>query len=351
MPHDAFQKHPTHKSKMLSLSEWGEGGKHAKEYGEWADVHVVQRLWVSASLVAIEYWKARDKIVIGDIDDGFEHLPSTVTSYPYWRKGVVNMQHPDTGEVREFQLKYTPLEQIIWGSKLLHGITTPSKYLTKDWAKYNNGSRYLANYLDTKRYNVPREIVKDAPIILGWGGSMSHTDSWTRSGVYAALKRILKKYDNVKLMIAGDMRHVQYFKKQFGDRIIGVPWNKVNTWYKTLATFDIGLVPLHGGYDLRRSPLKAIEYCLMGIPFVGSNHDIYDEFTPYAVTVKNQPNHWERALSEMIENYHDIRHDSKWKEARELALSWDINDNLDNIVSVYEDIAQLDKIEERYHAS
>jgi hypothetical protein len=89
----------------------------------------------------------------------------------------------------------------------------------------------------------------------------------------------------------------------------------------------------------------------MGIPFVGSNHDIYDVFTPYAVTVKNQPNQWERALSEMIENYHDIRNDSKWEEARELALTWDINDNLDNIVSVYQEIADTDVVEERYHAS
>jgi hypothetical protein len=191
-------------------------------------------------------------------------------------------------------------------------------------------------------------VIKGAPIIIGWGGSNTHKDSWSRSGVVAALKRILKKYDNVMLKIAGDMSHVRLFKKQFGNRIIGVPWAKVDSWYKTLASFDIGIVPLHGGYDLRRSPLKAIEYCLMGIPFVGSDHDIYDVFTPYAVTVKNQPNQWERALSDMVENYHDIRTDPKWQEAKALALSWDINNNIDNIVSVYEEIGRAEVVKERY---
>jgi glycosyltransferase involved in cell wall biosynthesis len=348
VPHAAILKHPDHESKMMSMMDWGSGSEKAMEFGGWCDVMVIQRLWVSSSLIGIEFWKAKDKVVIGDIDDAFEFLPTNIVSYPYWRKGLVRVPDKE-GKPSEMQMTYTPLEQIRWGARLLNGITTPSHYLTQDWKKYNANTHYLANYLDTARYtSIERSINPEGSIILGWGGSHSHKDSWARSGIIPALKRILKKYDNVKLMIAGDTSHAASFKKQFGSKVITINWTPAIEWPKTLGLFDIGLVPLYGKYDLRRSPLKAIEYCLMGIPFVGSDLDIYDEFTPFAHKVKNQPNAWERGLVEMIENYHDVRKAPMWEEAKEIARGWDINRNVDNIVSTYEMIGNQDTMEERY---
>lgn len=349
IPDKAFKAHPVHDSRMVSVAEWSRGTEKALEYGEWADVMVLQRLWVASALTAIEFWKARGKTVIGDTDDGFEWLPTNISSYPYWRKGIVTMR-TEEGD-RQFKLSHTPLDQMIWGGKILHGITTPSKQLVEDWKRYNPNSFYVPNYLDTQRYtSVEREIVDGGSIIIGWGGSMSHLDSWNRSGVIPALKRILKKHENVKLMIAGDVRHTIPFRKQFGSRIMAVPWGKVDKWPATLATFDIGLVPLYGKYDMRRSPLKAIEYCLMGIPFVGSDFDIYDVFDTYVTKVKNQPNAWERALDDIVTNYHDVRKDNKWVKAKKTALNWDVYRNVDNIVSVYEKIQKRDALERRYYA-
>jgi glycosyltransferase involved in cell wall biosynthesis len=350
IPNEAFKRSPKHQSRMMSIHEWADGTDLAMANSEWADVIVLQRLWVSSSLIGIEYWKTRGKTVIGDIDDGFDLLPSSINSFPYWHHGQIPLMN-EKGEKVIGQLIYTPLEQIQWGARLLNGITTPSYILTEDWKEFNPNSYYLPNYMDVERYlSVKREIKEDAFIVLGWGGSYSHTESWSRSGIVPALKRILKKYDNVKLMIAGDPRLADHFPtKQFGmSKIIKVNWTVSTEWPSTLGLFDIGLVPLHGKYDMRRSPLKAIEYCLMGIPFVGSDLDIYDVFTPYVYKVRNQPNAWERGLVHMIENYHEIRKDSMWKEARTLAKSWDVNKNIDSIVKVYQQIQSRVIIKERY---
>jgi len=114
---------------------------------------------------------------------------------------------------------------------------------------------------------------------------------------------ICREFDQVKVMICGNE---PYAKEKLAemlpeDRLITKDWVPTEQWPSVVANFDIGLAPLAGTYDDRRSWVKVLDYALLGIPFVCTDS------VPYAgcqggIKVKNKAKSWHRAIKTLLVN-------------------------------------------------
>ena len=165
-------------------------------------------------------------------------------------------------------------------------------------------------------------------IILGWGGSISHVDSWLYSGIIEALDRLFEKWPGARLKFCGHEQRINYILDRWGDRVIRQGGMKPEDWPSVVASFDIGLAPLDmrpmppmrdGGpvnsYDERRSWLKAAEYLTAGVPWVASRSRTYDELARWGTLVDNTPDAWFEALDEKV-SFLAHEKDSAWERRR-----------------------------------
>lgn len=292
-----------------------------------ADVIVVQRNLFGPVLSAIQHWKARDKIVLADFDDAYDLMPPSNASYALWGQGLM-LRHGQPPE----KMEPHPLTQFKWGLRLVHGATLPSKRLADDWRIYNE-MYYLPNYVDLEKYqNVTPD--EHEGIVIGWGGSLSHLQSFTESGVITALKRVCRARPKVKVMISGSDQRIFDQLTLPPEQKIMQPWVPYNEWSHVLAKYDIGLAPLYGAYDERRSWIKVLEYMLMKIPWVASEGPAYHELRPYGWLVKNTPSAWERVLLDMVDHLDDYRAEAG-QDPYLFAISQGIDENVDKIIHTY----------------
>jgi hypothetical protein len=223
--------------------------------------------------------------------------------------------------------------------------------LNEDWAAFSK-NWVIPNFIDAAKYVPFRKEYNGVPkeIVCGWGGSMSHKISFERSGVAIAMRRIIAKYPHVKFLLAGDNRIIDILKLP-PDRIIYQPYVTFGEWKNVLKRFDIGIAPLQGRYDHSRSTIKANEFSVMGIPFVGTGCPTYEGHQKAGIglyvedsyefddkSVSSRAVKWEEKLSELIENY-DV-HKRKIDEQLDLALEWSIDRRINDVIKTYESIIQ-----------
>ena len=191
---------------------------------------------------------------------------------------MVEIAHP-MGIKYKKRLDVHPLQQFYEGGAICSGFTMPSRILVEDY-RWVTPCWYVPNYIDSPRYLAAKRKKlpnRDGEIIIGWGGSMSHINSFKRSGVAEALRRVLLKRKNVKVMICGDERIVPLLPLS-KERIIFQPYVMWQDWPKVMSRFDIAIAPLAGRYDDSRSHIKLVEACIMGIPIVASGSVAYKDW-------------------------------------------------------------------------
>lgn len=329
IPTRAINKHGVHRADMIFIKDWVEGKSDAKNKCKAADIIIVQRNVFGDVLRVIQEWRMIGKPVAIDVDDGYHVMPRHVNAYSHWIEGKTTQ--PKTN--KKFIMRNKPFEQLIWGVKYCDGLTTPSLKLADDWLDYTDHVHLVPNYPDIDMYKLDEKIVDDE-FIIGWGGSHAHQESWRKCGIIPALKAIVKE-NEIKLLLAGDPRVSKLFilprkRIEFQKK---VPHSE---WHTVLKRFNIGLVPLAGEYDKRRSWIKALEYLIVGIPWIGTNYDIYGGLEhPYGLMVENTYRSWYDGLHEMITNY------PYWKKVAEagramVLKSYAIDLNVDKIIDTYE---------------
>jgi glycosyltransferase involved in cell wall biosynthesis len=254
----------------------------------------------------IQFWKVRGKTVIAIFDDAYDIMHPQNVSYPFWNAGQVKVQKED-GKIETLQMNPKPLEQFKWGLRMVKGIQVPSEYLAKDWSKYNQ-TYYVHNFLNMEKYMNIKPLLPHDQLTIGWCGSLSHHSSFTDSGVLHALKRVVKHYPNVRILIGGDKRVYELLETENKYFQNFVPREQ---WTALLKSLDIGLAPLSGEYDKRRSWIKGLEYMALKIPWIGSNFPTYKDIKEYGKITENGVTNWFEAISEVIENY------SSYKERAE----------------------------------
>jgi glycosyltransferase involved in cell wall biosynthesis len=329
IPARAINRTSRHQAELISISEFGSHTPAAVAACRTADVIVVQRNLVGAVLSAIQHWKARGKTVLADFDDAYNFMPPSNPAHLYWMQGVVSSPDPNLPAAR---IDPPPLTQFKWGLRLVHAATVPSKRLASDWQAYAE-MRLLPNYIELSAYqNITREPHQD--IIIGWGGSLSHLQSFNDSQVIQALKRVCRARPQVKVMICGSDRRIFNALPLPAEQKLWHPWVPYKEWPRLLSRFDIGIAPLHGPYDERRSWIKVLEYMVMKIPWMASDGPAYHDLRSYGWLVNNTASAWERLLLDMIDHLDDYQQNAA-KEPYLFGLAQSINDNVERILEIY----------------
>lgn len=289
------------------------------------DVIVFQRNIITPDVwEAMDYFRAIGKAVVVDNDDHYGDLPASNPAHAYWIANK-NGLNPD------------PVAALTEGMRHADAFTAPSKVLIADWAHVIRGY-YVPNYcarpwyepLQQKPlgavdlqlgYNAEAQLVS-APrdgsegwLTLGWGGSISHVDSWLYSGIVEALDRIFEKWPTARLKFCGhEGRLDEIVFKKWGERVVRQSGVKPEHWPMVVSTFDVGLAPLDtrpldppwregapvASYDERRSWLKGIEYLCAGVPWVGTDCATYTDLRRHGTLVENTPDAWFKALNHKL---------------------------------------------------
>jgi glycosyltransferase involved in cell wall biosynthesis len=328
VPMRAINRAGHDQARLLSIQDFFSHTPLAQDLCRWADLIVVQRNLFGPTLNAIQHWRARDKIVIADFDDAYDLMEPSNASYDFWSKGLIRKadQEPTT-------MTPLPLTQFKWGLRLVAAATTPSRRLVEDWQAYTR-MVYLPNYIDLEKY---KDITPEPHegIWLGWGGSLSHVQSFTGSGILAALKRVCRARPQVRVLVAGADKRIAEQLPVPPEHIVRLGWVPYAEWPRRgLAHFDIGLAPLHGAYDERRSWIKVLEYLVMKIPWVASAGPAYEELAPYGRLVENTPAAWEHALLDVIDHLPEHRTRAA-QEPYQWGVAQSVERNVDKIRSIY----------------
>jgi glycosyltransferase involved in cell wall biosynthesis len=227
------------------------------------------------------------------------------------------------------------LTQFKWGLRLVHAATVPSNRLAEDWQGYTN-TYILPNYIELERY-IRKVQQPHSGVIIGWGGSLSHLQSFQDSGLVSALIRVCQARPNVKVMICGDRRVFDKLALPKTQSIFQ-PWVSPDDWPDVLANFDIGLAPLSGPYDERRSWIKVLEYMVMKIPWIASDNSAYHSLRSYGWLVQNNSAAWERVLLDMVDHIQAYKNDAAG-DPYLFGIGQNIEENIENVLSTYATIA------------
>jgi len=295
-----------------------------------ADLVIFERnvAWQEA-LDAMEYWQGMGKPVVIALDDAYQSLPWSNPAHNFWHV-------KDDGEALKF------LER---GMTLSDGLISPNRFLLKDW-EYCTRGYYIQNF-------APPDIWTDLPsreeskekrglsdkIVIGWGGSVSHYDGWWGSGIREAATKVCARHPEVTWMVCGnDKRLFDQLPVPFDQKVFhpGVPADK---WPLNIKAFDIGVAPLFGPYEQRRSWLKGIEYLLAGVPWVGTEGEPYRDIEKLGTLIKNGEESWEEALEAKITNLEVAQEEAEQliPVARQNFL---VDNQLDVFSNVYAQIKQ-----------
>lgn len=332
-----------HKSDMLFMQAFAEGSDEAKEKVEASDIVVVQRLALANIIPRMLQAEADGKVVVVDLDDAYHYMPDTVRAYKFWHEGEVVVED-EKGQPKQVKMPYPPIEQLEWGVKLSHGVTTPSPQIAKDWKKWNKNTWVVPNYIAGEHYlpfkkNRANSKLTDT-INIGWGGSHSHFDSWKKSNIVEALRKVCIDDKRVRVHIfGGNIEVPKLFKDAsgvFAGRMFEHRWVPHNEWPRELATLDIGLIPLVGRYDARRSWIKSLEYTLMGIPWIGTKAPPTDELAEYGYQTANSVDAWANNIKHVIDNYDEAL--NKVNAGFEVANKANANRHTQELLNTYIEI-------------
>lgn len=287
---------------------------------------------------AMDYWRALGKIVVSDLDDHYPNIPASNPAFKYWIANTHDMD-PD------------PIEALKIGMREhCDALITPSDVIAKDWEPYVQ-TYVWPNYAPLQIYkplkqkqlgaadtvfsyevkdDIPELVRKPRPdsegkIVIGWGGSISHVDSFVYSNVIDALIRLMQENKNVLFKFCGHERRLDYLWKRLPEkqfiRQLGVGHED---WPQVIASFDIGIAPLDlrpcednlGGhnpgysYDERRSSLKLVEYLCAGVPWVATDAAPYRDLGYRGKLVENNADAWYEALKARVESLPHFREEA-----------------------------------------
>lgn len=320
-----------------------------QNYVMQADIITVQRNVIDPHILeAMRYFMGLGKPIAIDLDDAYHILPHSNPAHRFWieRDDLYSNDTPaysqfgpvqtnGHGKVNGAALRY--LED---GLRLTQALIAPNRNLLADWQHVCRGY-YLQNYAESAWWvNLPtREEIKkekgmEGKIVIGWGGSVSHYDSWYGSGIFEAAERICRRHSNVIWLICGnDARIHQGLPVPYDQKAIqpGVP---AENWSRSVKGFDIGVAPLWGIYDQRRSWIKGMEYSLAGVPWVGTSGEVYRDLADTGTLVPNGADAWELAIERLIGN---LEKEQQVMEARipEAQARFLVDNNLDKFETVY----------------
>ncbi|MHA2062945.1 MAG: hypothetical protein ACXABY_01045 [Candidatus Thorarchaeota archaeon] len=364
--HEDSEKFP-HTAQMLELSSAAaiHHPQVQKVMGK-GDFIIFQRnvLWPEVWDM-MDYWRALGKVVLVDLDDHYPEIPPSNPAFTTW---ILNKNNLDPH----------PIEALKEGLSHAHGLIAPSTVLLKDWEHivpiyYWPNYPSISDWKDVIRRGLgapdfvfqtnpkpdgellAREIPDSAgKIIIGWGGSLSHLDSFKYSGVLEGMQQLMEENEDVVFKFCGNENRINFLLKDLPE---GQVWRQPGVssadWPQVVSTFDIGIAPLdmrpvpsgtgneHGeySYDERRSWLKCVEYACGGIPYVASKSATYQDFARYGLLVDNTPEAWYKGLKSRADSIAHFREEA-YKRRNNNLKRFTIENNAQKLIDFYMDIGE-----------
>jgi len=187
--------------------------------------------------------------------------------------------------------------------------------LVQDYEPYCQDIQYVPNFTSPELWKDIKKRPPDNQIIIGWGGSSGHVQSWMQSGIIPALSKLSATWGNLRVVVYGGGQEIPDLLKKAKIRCEFHGWVPFVEWPQHLAQFTVGLAPLAGEYDRRRSSVKVIEYGMAGVPWVVTDAEPYQD-TYGGLRVKNRPDKWANAIETvMAEPQNFIEAGRRWAEA------------------------------------
>ena len=331
-----------------------------------ADVIIFQRNVILEEVWnAMRYWRALGKIVLVDIDDHYPALPGSNPAYKFWIKNAHNLDP-------------NPIERFRIGLSHSDGLISPSRIILKDWENEVRGYYWpnyaqIGNYahLQPKRIGQPdtlfhydvsdpeKPVLQRSPqqgtadkVVIGWGGSISHVDSFIYSGVLEALQRLMEENDKVIFKFCGHEQRLATWLDKLPQKQLQIQGGvSLQHWPEVVASFDIGIAPLdlrpveaktgneHGeySYDERRSDLKLVEYLCAGVPFVATRSAPYKKLGRHGKLVGASADEWYEALKARVESLQHFKKDAQDKRGWALK-KLTIEANVKRLIRFYQGI-------------
>lgn len=147
-----------------------------------------------------------------------------------------------------------------------------------------------------------KENEKDEIIIGYFSGTISHNKDFAT--ITKPLMRILKKYSQVKLFLAGPLDPEAELVREFGNRIINTPYAPRKEYFKNVALVDINIAPLEIGNPFceGKSELKFFEPGILKIPTVATATQTFTEAIEDGADgfVAKNDKEWEEKLEQLI---------------------------------------------------
>ena len=184
--------------------------------------------------------------------------------------------------------------------KIADMVVTTTEYLAEKFRKLNNNVVVCPNLMDMDRWDLPTLTNDSNEIRLLWAGSMTHLNDFKEATW--ALKKILKEYDNVKLITMGDPRIKDYFEGYNIECMLGIHGD---FYQKRLhgIRFDIGLAPLRDtAFNRCKSYIKPLEYGICKVPSIASDVEPYRHFEEGYVLLAKTKEDWYNQLKLLIDN-------------------------------------------------
>jgi glycosyltransferase involved in cell wall biosynthesis len=278
---------------VISAEEFADLGNLAlrNEIGKADLIHIQRNIVDLGVLNAWKYWNGVGKATTLDLDDAYTILPPTNAAFDFWVRNPQGLDPP-------------PLELVKKCLPHFDAFTSPSKRILDDWKHHWKRALWWPNWVTGSWYEGVTKGTHEG-IVIGWGGSSSHYDTFWFTPAKEALKRVCELRPQVKVRICGfdkrlyDMLPVPESQKEH------VPFVSPDQWPKNLAQFDIGIAPLAEEFDQRRSWIKAMEYMMCKVPWVASQGSPYEELAQYGNLVPDDVDAWTKALIDLIDTPKD----------------------------------------------
>ena len=191
------------------------------------------------------------------------------------------------------------------------------KELKEVYIDRNSMSDAMVYYAEKAMKEMKRD---DSKVVIGYfSGTNTHNEDFQM--VAPALVRIMKKYKNVYVKVAGRLTAPDALK-EFEDRLIFTPYVDWRRLPFELCECDITLSPLVDTlFNRAKSEIKWSESALVQVPTIASNIGAFTESVKNGETgilAENTEDAWYEAISKLVENK-DLR-EKIAKQAREYVI-------------------------------
>ena len=276
--------------------------------------------------------------MIVDFDQAINYLTPDIPIHSFWLQAEPFQQHVEGVHVATKPMESSPLEQFKWGLGLIDAAVVSSMRLVVDWSPFTDVYE-IPDYLNMDQYPAYKQTEENT-IHIGLANG-ARSSSIRNSGLFTAMNHICQTHPNIKLVFSGQEEEICDFLEVPSDQLVVHRPVLFEDWVALLQTFDIGLIPIYGDYDLRLSRINLLEFMISKIPWIASSQPAFREFLRYGRLVQNSAEYWEAAILKAIDTLPSLQ---AWASGEPFlfALSQDVNENIDKVVKLFTYILNKD---------